>query len=311
MTDELVWYVLDFNEGALVTAGGGAVEVTTFRGPLSTRDGEAQFSLRLWRAPDRPDELPETVRNEARENCLLAVGSAGELAIELRANGARFQVGRGAEVASTRTLRFNLGHEVLVHPNEVFDAPEAAELFLSYYRTGTVSAAEYQLRELAASDAMVASPTHVLTVNYDEHRPVLPTVDAGEFSAFLSDTGESEPSVLVLRPFPKGGTTVELTGGEMSGSQEFMQTAGSSGRYTVEMRRLAGDTHKLYTISHVVDYLVWGTEPTEIAIGPDVLQVYPNEVFTPAEVGNLFHHYTRTGQLPEDGYMLREIPLAD
>jgi hypothetical protein len=300
MTDKARWYILDFNDGERVTAGGGAVSVVSFQGPLSTRDGETRFSLRLWRASDHPDEMAEAERAEAREQCLLAVGSADELAIELHTAGARYQVGRG-DAGPSRTLRFNLGHEVTVTSGETFNANEAGQLFLSYFQTGTVPYAEYRLRELEPAD--MPSPTHALTVNYDKHRPVLPTADAGEFSAFLDDT---ETSVLVLWRIPPGQSLADLTDEEKATHHEFMQTAGSSGRFTVEIRQ----RDKLYTVGRMVDDLVWGTPTTDIAVGSTVLQVYPNEVFDPAEVGTLFRHYLRTGGAPGKGYLLGEIELT-
>jgi hypothetical protein len=288
MTGGAHWYVLEFNEGERVTAGGGAVGVSTFLGPLSTRDGEARYSLRLWRAREHPDELPAAERNDARDNCLLAVGAANRLAVELRADGTRYQVGRAdAETGPPATLKYDLGHELTLGPHEVHTAPEAAELFLSYHRTGLVSPADYTLREVAPS---AAEPTHLLTVNFDDHRPVLPTVEAAEFAAFLAD----DENVLVLS---------ELTGEEPAARREFLQTAGSAGRYTVEIRQ----RDKLYTVGHQVDYLVWASEPVEITVGSNTIPVYPNEVFTPAEVGTLFEHYTRTGAIPDDGFLLGEI----
>ncbi len=308
-----MWKILDFNEGAYVTAGAGAVEVTDFRGPLSTRDGEVRFSLRLWRTPDSslarsavgryPDLMPGTARNAARANCILAVGSADALAVALYMTGTRYRIGRrDAENSPVRTIRYNLGREVTVHEGEIFAAPEAGELFLAYFLTGTVSPDDYRLRELN-DPGTAPNPTHALTINFDEHRTVFPTVEADEFSAFLSDTNNDEPSVLVLWPLPPGKAVTDLTDEEQSDHQEFIQTAGSCGRYTVEIRQRA----TVYTLGHVIDDPIWDTEPTEITAGSHVVPVYPHEVFTPAEVGHLFHHYRKTGQIPDNGYTRREL----
>jgi hypothetical protein len=308
MTGDTRWYVLDTNEGELVAAGGGEVGVHTFFGPLSTRDGETLFSLRLWLAPEHPLEMSETARARARENCLLAVGWADELTIGLRGDS-RYQVSHGALHGALRTLRFNLGHEVTVRADEVFDAKRAAALFLAYYQTGTVPTSEYRLRELTSPDVLTGqdNATHALTINYDKQRPVLPTVESGAFSAFIYAAGEDASTVLVLWPLPSGKKLAELTDEERSTHEEFMQAAGSSGDYTVEVRKKVGDGYKLYTVGHQVDYLVWDTaNDVEIFVGNDVLTVYPNEVFTPDEVDALFLHYARTGQLPEDGYLLGE-----
>jgi hypothetical protein len=233
-----------------------------------------------------PDPVPETDQNPARENCILAVGSADALAIELHTRGTRYQIGqRDAENSPTQTIRYNLGREVTVHEGEIFAAPQASELFLAYFRSGTVSPDDYGLRELNDPDT-APSPTHALTINFDEHRTVFPTVEADEFSAFLSDTNNDEPSVLVLWPLPPGKAMTDLTDEERSDHQGFVQTAGSCGRYTVEIRQQA----TVYTLGHVIDDPIWGTEPTEITTGSHVVPAYPHEVFTPAEVGHLFHH---------------------
>lgn len=313
MIDEPMWKVLDFNEGAHVTAGTGAVDVSSFSGPLSTRDGEVNFSLRLWRTPDSslasssvgryPDLMPDTDQNAARENCILAVGSADALAVELHTRGTRYQIGqRDAENSPTRTIRYNLGREVTVHESEIFAAPQASELFLTYFRTGTVSPGDYGLRELN-HPGTAPNPTHALTINFDEHRTVFPTVQADEFSAFLSDTNNDEPSVLVLWPLPPRKAMTDLTDEERSNHHEFIQTAGSCGRYTVEIRQRA----TVHTLGHVIDDPTWRTEPTQITAGSHIVPVYPHEVFTPAEVGHLFHHYRNTGQIPDNRYTHREL----
>lgn len=297
MSNERPWYVLEFDDGTRTTAGAGAVEVSSFRGPLSARDGEVRFSLRLWRAPDHPDAMPDADRQAARENYVLAVGSADALAVEHRADGVRRQVGRpGPTTARTRTIRYNLGHQVTVHDDELFTAAEAGELFLTYFTTGAVPATEYRLREIEIPSAPDA-PTHVLTVDFDRHRPVLPTVAAEEFQAFLSE--DEDPAVLVLWPLPPGRTVTESAGEE---HEEFIQTAGSDGRYTVEVR----EDGKLHTLGHLVDYLVWDSEPTEITVGEDTIPLYPNEVFTPAEVGAIFRRYLDSGHLDRNDYLRRE-----
>lgn len=307
MTDEPVWYVLDFNEGARVVMGAGAVGIDSFSGPLSTRDGQRRYSLRLWRAPERPDELTDVERARARGRCVLAIGGAEQLVVELRAHGTRYQVGRPERGTATRTIRFDLGHQATVYDSEVFDSKAVAELFLAYFRAGVLLEADYLLRELDMPDPLDGAPTHGLTVDFDTHRPVQPTVQAGEFAAFLAGLDSDEASVLVLWPFSPGGTMAGLTDEQLSNHQEFIQTAGSAGRYTAEIRRRTGDTYTQYTIGRQVDYLVWGSETTTIEAEFASFEVYRNEVFTPTQVGTLFHHYVRNGDIPASGYLVREI----
>ncbi|MCX4095180.1 hypothetical protein [Nocardia sp. alder85J] len=296
MTDEKPWYVLDLSEGAYVSSGCGAVGPDTFAPTLAVCDGQLRYSLRLWLAPRHPDLLPDPASR--RENCLLAVGSADRLALEWRHDGTRHQIGRGPTGIS-QSIHFDLGHSTTVGAGEIFDARQAAEVLAAYYESGVIRPTEYHLRELDTPDILSdAGATHGLTIDYDEHRPVLPGVTAAEFAAFLDD---DDPAVLVLWPLPAGTTVADLAPDELH--DRFIQTAGSAGRYTVEIRT-ATEHH---TVGHVVDHPIWGTGPVDIAVGDGAVQVYPNEVFTPAEVGELFRQYVSDGQLPTGAYTTRDL----
>ncbi|MFC9894619.1 hypothetical protein ACFVMC_13100 [Nocardia sp. NPDC127579] len=293
MTEQSPWYVLEFNDGAWVLSGAGAVDTSSFAGALSARDGQRRASLRLWRAPEPPEDLSVFARAEARAHSVFAVGSATELTVRLDTGKASCQVGRPAEGGATRTVRCDLGRRVTVSDSEVFDAEAAAELFLAFYRTGALPEDRYALREIDAPDA---PPTHGLTVDFDEQRAVLATVEAEEFAAFLGE----DSTVLVLWPLPPEGTVAEF--GDLE-HPAFLQTAGSGGRYTVEIRR--GNT--LFTVGHQSEQLVWGSPLTAVAVHDNTVEVYHTEVFDPLEVGTLFQHYVRTGDIPAAGYTLRPI----
>lgn len=308
MTEGAYWYVLEFNEGAYITVGGGAVSANSFESALSSRDGQSEFSLRLWRALDDPNSMADDEFKRAREECVLAAGAADELAVELRMNGICYQVGRRAGGTPARTIRVNLGHQVEVRADETHDARDAGQIFWSFFRTGGVDSGSYPLREKEPLDILKSEGAkHALTIDFHEHRAVLPGVAADEFSAFLNDVDKNDPSVLVLWPLLQGKPLAELSAEELSDQQEFLQAAGSRGRYTVEVRKRVGDTFKLYTVGSKVDHLVWGTELTEVAVGSQTIRLYPNEVFGTAEVGALFQHYVRMNKLPGEKYLLGEI----
>jgi hypothetical protein len=305
MTSSYPWYVLEFDDGARITAGGGAVSAATFRGPLSTRDGQRRWSLRLWRSPERPDDLDGAARAAARATHLRAYGRADALALDLHDPDGIHAVGRAdAAPGPTTVLRMNLGQDVAVEPGEVFDATTAADLFLHFRDTGTTPDG-YRLRRRPAPPT--ARATHVLTVDHTGHRPVLPGAAAEEFTAFLR-TGE-KPAVLVLWPLPPGRTPDEVTDAERDRPAEFIQTAGSAGRFAVEYRTLTQGAGRLFAVGRSVGELVWDTEPVEITTADGILTVLPHEVLSPAEAGSLFAQWLRTGRIPDTGWLMGEIEL--
>lgn len=116
------------------------------RSLLRRLNGEERFSLGIWR-------LPEGVRfsrvdfDEDR-SYIQGGGSAERMAVEMRTvqGGVARQEVIGRAVAETPTgdpkeeVPFGGGYGVRVYPNEVFDAEEAGDLFVSYYETGDVPA---------------------------------------------------------------------------------------------------------------------------------------------------------------------------
>ncbi|WP_280409087.1 hypothetical protein [Nocardia brasiliensis] len=140
-------------------------------------------------------------------------------------------------------------------PDEIFDVEQAGALFLAYYRAGTVPDAEYTLRELDSAEGRLefGVQTHVLTVDYGCYRPVLATVAEGEFAALLPEAEEDpelgdESAVLVLATLPPGRAWADLDDEEVAGSAEFLQVAGSGGRYLVEWRLWDGAEYRQFAI---------------------------------------------------------------
>jgi hypothetical protein len=296
MTGEITWYVLDLSEGAGTVAGRGAVRAETFATALTACDGRSRYSVRVWLTPEHPELVPDAATR--RNDCLLVVGSADRFAIEWRHNGERHQIGREL-TGAVHQLRFNLGHTTTVDAGELFDTRTAADLLVAYCESELVPDG-YHLRELHTPDILSdTGATHGLTIDYDEHRAVLPAATGADFASFL--TGDTS-SVLVLWPLPPGADPTDLSTEELH--EEFIQTAGSADHYTVETRTATDHV----TIGHIVDYLIWGTEPVDIALGDGTIQVYPNEVFTPSEVGDLFAQYMSDGQLPAGEHTTRAVP---
>ncbi|MFD6158240.1 hypothetical protein ACFWF7_34655 [Nocardia sp. NPDC060256] len=262
------WYVLEAsaphrcrmpvrdNALPVAVAAGESLAADYFRGWLSYRALFGQWFLRLWWTARPPESLWEVDRVAARGECLLAVGPLDEVVVELRhtVDGVphRYRIARRvAPDSSSRTVRFGLGHAVTARADEVFDVDAAAELFCAYYRTGTVPSVEYVLRELDSPDVLTdfGAQTHVLTVEYDQLRPVLATVADGEFAKVLQEFDvDAGFAVLVLSPLPPGRTWAELAGDEATGTEEFVQAAGSGGRYLVEWRKWDGDDYRVFVI---------------------------------------------------------------
>ncbi|MBF6547322.1 hypothetical protein [Nocardia brasiliensis] len=262
------WYVLEAgaphryrvpwdDELPVAVPAGVALDEHYFRGFLIYRAWRGQWFLRLrWSA--RPPV--EADRPVASDDCLLAVGPMNEVVVEIRrtvdGRPRRYRVARrGAADSSSRTVRFDLGRAVTARPDEIFDVEQAGALFLAYYRAGTVPDAEYTLRELDSAEGRTefGVQTHVLTVDYGCYRPVLATVAEGEFAALLPEAEEDpelgdESAVLVLATLPPGRAWADLDDEEVAGSAEFLQVAGSGGRYLVEWRLWDGAEYRQFAI---------------------------------------------------------------
>ncbi|WP_029902461.1 hypothetical protein [Nocardia brasiliensis] len=239
------------------SAGRVALDEHYFRGFLIYRAWRGQWFLRLRWAARPPVEADRPV---ACDDCLLAVGPMNEVVVEMRrtvdGRPRRYRVARrGAADSSSRTVRFDLGRAVTAGADEIFDVEQAGALFLGYYRAGTVPDAEYTLRELDSAEGRTefGVQSHVLTVDYGCYRPVLATVAEGEFAALLPEAEEDpelgdESAVLVLAALPPGRAWADLDDEEVAGSPEFLQVAGSGGRYLVEWRLWDGAEYRQFAI---------------------------------------------------------------
>lgn len=108
---------------------------------LGRLDGERLFSLGLWKIPEGKTLADANVTSDSYIQC---GGSAERMTVEVRtvADGmVRHEViGRSDGIARrepTESISVG-GYEHSVYPNEVFDANEAGDLFVSYYETGDV-----------------------------------------------------------------------------------------------------------------------------------------------------------------------------
>lgn len=120
---------------------------------LSRVNGAEFYSLLLWKLPEGKGLYETSPERDANEYIQCA-GSAERMTVEVRrmsgGNVEHFVVGRasgGHSSGNNETIHWD-SVDTMVAANEVFSADEAAELFLSYYRTGWVPSS-YTLRPLS------------------------------------------------------------------------------------------------------------------------------------------------------------------
>jgi hypothetical protein len=120
---------------------------------LHRMDGAKFYSLLLWKLPPSKS-LDDVSPFEDANEYIQCAGMAERMTVEVRRlEGDKYEhfvVGRAPQSenpAQKETIHWE-DVDTVVAPNEVFSADEAAELFLSYHRTGWV-ASSYVLRPLS------------------------------------------------------------------------------------------------------------------------------------------------------------------
>jgi hypothetical protein len=133
------------------TVDNGVLDDFTRR--LGRLDGTNLYSLLLWKLPPGKS-LYDTSPDEDANDYIQVAGSADRMTVEVRRLSRdkveHFVVGRapnGHNPGKKETIHWD-DIETVVAPNEVFSANEAAELFVSYYRTGWVPS-RYVLRPIS------------------------------------------------------------------------------------------------------------------------------------------------------------------
>jgi hypothetical protein len=128
-------------------------EADDIRATLHRLDGIKGYSLLLWKLPPGKT-LYDVSPDEDAQEYIQCAGSADRMTVEVRRlngdNYEHFVVGRapnGQDHGKEETIHWDDVNTV-VAPNEVFSADEAADIFLSYYRTGSVPSS-YVLRPLS------------------------------------------------------------------------------------------------------------------------------------------------------------------
>ncbi|MDJ0407802.1 hypothetical protein QNA23_30250 [Rhodococcus erythropolis] len=128
-----------------------------FAQPLERFDGLERSSLTVSKIPEGRyyEDLSDIEKISMSENYIQAAGSAEAMSVEVRRRGedgtARlYIVGHPSFRNGEPDVRIpfhNGKHTLTVYSNEVFDAAEAADLFLSWVTDGRIDETAYQLRE--------------------------------------------------------------------------------------------------------------------------------------------------------------------
>lgn len=140
--------------GRLKVFLGPADSVTNFLRPLRRLNGFDYYSVNLTRLPfPMPaTEITATISAAPGTDYVQCTGAADVLAIELRTTidgrPRRYLLGLPGERLGYPSVDVPNGPELLrVHPDEVFTAEHAAEVFATYFRTGEIPTG-FQLREV-------------------------------------------------------------------------------------------------------------------------------------------------------------------
>lgn len=120
---------------------------------LARLDGKKLYSLLLWKLP-AGKSLDQTSPKRDADEYIQCAGSDDHITVEVRRRRGNtfehFVVGRASDRRDSGkkvTIPWDSA-EAEVEPHEVLRAAEAAELFLSYYRTGSIPS-KYVLRPLS------------------------------------------------------------------------------------------------------------------------------------------------------------------
>jgi|KBSSwiStaDraftv2_1062776.scaffolds.fasta_scaffold189272_2 hypothetical protein len=140
-------HVITYDGGVLVSEIGGGRDISTFSNPLHNFNGDDQWSLGLAPIPPGKKYSDMLKAGELSTQYLQAAGVPDTLTVEIRKPGGkqwgvdsvRYTIGHRRSGAEPLNVPIQLAHGAkMISRAQVFAADEAAELFLSYYRTGDI-----------------------------------------------------------------------------------------------------------------------------------------------------------------------------
>lgn len=137
-------HAMVYTSGGAATMDGGAGPLQ-FLGPLRQFGKNGNWYLIFYRLPE--GKTFEEVRNQATEEYIQAAGDAGAMVVEIRKPGGaqwgadwvRYVIGREHEGNPPLDVAIPLPKaDQMISRTEVFEADEAAQLFMSYHKTGDI-----------------------------------------------------------------------------------------------------------------------------------------------------------------------------
>jgi hypothetical protein len=140
-------HVVESNGGELISLIGRNVDRERFAGPLRRKDGRQRWGMGLMPLPDDLDYDEMIAAGQDFDEYLQAAGSAEALSLEIRKTGGaqwgcrwvRYVVGHPHAADLPLDVTIEMGISALqVSAAEVFDAEEAADLFVAYHRSGDI-----------------------------------------------------------------------------------------------------------------------------------------------------------------------------
>ncbi|APB01723.1 hypothetical protein [Nocardia seriolae] len=146
----------EYSGGRLTTYFGSRHTIEEFQRPLRRLNGDDRYSLNLAALPTPawPDELTEADEAAMGLQYLQCAGAADALSVEIHMGvdgvSRLFTLGRPGDYDGDPEviIPFQRGnHAPRAYPAEVFTADEAAQIFFTYYKTGSLDG-DYHLREV-------------------------------------------------------------------------------------------------------------------------------------------------------------------
>jgi len=138
-------HVVEHDGGELISQISRFPDRNRFLSPLRRKNGAKLWALTLWPLPEGMSYDDVLAKGLPRSEYLQAAGKADALTVEIRMPGGaqwgcewvRYVVGHLHETPSPLDVPIELPRStVMVSADEVFDADEAADLFLAYQQTG-------------------------------------------------------------------------------------------------------------------------------------------------------------------------------
>ena len=137
-------HVLEYDGGEMVDVISRYPDRNRFLAPLRRRNGEQRWALTLWPLPEGMSYDDVCATDLGTTEYLQAAGKADALMVDIRKPGGaqwgcewvRYFVGHSG-TPSPLDVPIRLPNSTeMVSADEVFDADEAADLFLAYQQTG-------------------------------------------------------------------------------------------------------------------------------------------------------------------------------